>query len=73
MKKLLTLSLLFALGASAYAEEVKILSFSDGMPQPTDPPLMGLDMSPNGRYITGAIMMGAGILIADKETVKIVW
>lgn len=73
MKKLFALSLLFALGAASYAEEIQFISLTDGFPQPQDPPFLGLTISPNGKYVAGALDMGVGIFIADRETGKVVW
>ncbi|MDE5806677.1 MAG: hypothetical protein K2H76_01055 [Muribaculaceae bacterium] len=73
MKKIITLSLLLALGAGAYAETIELLSFGDGFPQPTEPPLLGLSISPNGKYVCGGLDMGTGIFVLNRETGKIEW
>lgn len=74
MKKFLTLSLALSLCASAYAEDIRFFSSEGGeFPTANEPQLMGLALSPNGKYLCGAIEMGAGIFVADNETGEVNW
>lgn len=74
MKKIVTLSLVLALGTPLFAERLQIFRCSeDGIPGRTDPQLMGLSISANGRYICGAIEQGAGIFTADCLTGEVKW
>lgn len=73
MKKIFTLSVAVALCASLNAEEVKILTCGLGIPGFDEPQLMGLGISPNGKYICGAIESGSGIFVANYETGEVKW
>lgn len=69
MKKFLILgTLLSILAASSYADGLKILSCGIGTPGIQEPQLMGLGISPNGKYICGPIENGTGIFVADRES-----
>ena len=73
MKKTFTLSLALALCASVHAENLKIFSCGIGTPGMEEPALMGLGISPNGKYICGALQEGVGIFVADNETGDVNW
>ena len=62
-----------ALCSSIYAENLNILSCGIGIPGIEEPQLMGLGLSPNGKYICGPIESAAGIFVADRETGKVNW
>lgn len=69
MKKTFTLLAALALsGSAAYADSVKILSMGLGIPGIEEPQLMGLGISPDGRYVCGPIEMGMGYFVADTST-----
>lgn len=68
MKKFFTLFLGFALCSSLNAQTLKTLSLGLGTPGIDEPMLMGLSISPNGKYVCGALESGAGYFIADTET-----
>lgn len=67
MKKVFTLFLGFALCSSLNAQTIKTLSFGLGTPGIDEPSLMGLSISPDGKYACGAIESGSGYFIADIE------
>lgn len=71
MKKLFTLSIAAALFGAAYAQEMKIFSCGLGIPGIDEPQLMAEAISPDGKYICGAIEMGEGFFIANTETGEI--
>lgn len=73
MKKLLTFALSMAICSYASAEELTILSLGQGVPGLDEPQLMGLGMSPNGKYVCGAIEQGFGIFAANVETGEVKW
>lgn len=73
MKKIFMLSLAAALCASVNAEGIKILTCGSGVPGIDEPQLMGLGISPDGRYVCGALEMGAGIFVADVEAGEVKW
>lgn len=68
MKKIFTATLALALCSSAYADDVKILSCGLGVPGKDEPQLMALGISPDGKYVCGAIQLGAGIFVANSES-----
>ncbi|MDE6339289.1 MAG: hypothetical protein K2K97_05825, partial [Muribaculaceae bacterium] len=68
MKKIFTLSLVLALSATAYSDEIKLLSAGEGIPGIDVPQLIGFSISPNGKYVCGFIELGAGIFVADATT-----
>ena len=67
MKKLFTLALSLALCASVYADSTKMLTLGMGTPSFDEPQLMGLGISPNGKYVCGSIEGGAGYFILNWE------
>ena len=73
MKKILAFSAFIALCSSGYAEELTILSCGLGTPGIDEPQLLGLGLSPDGKYICGAIESGSGIFVADRETGNVNW
>lgn len=73
MKKLFTFYLALALCNVALADELKVLSCGDGDPGIDEPQLMVENISPNGKYVSGAIEMGEGIFIANVETGEVKW
>ncbi len=73
MKKLLTLSIAAALFGSASADTVQILCSPGAVPGVDEPPLLGLSISPNGRYVCGALEQGIGIFAADLTTGEVKW
>lgn len=73
MKKIFTISLALALCSSINAEQVKILPFGPDGTFENSPNMMGLGMSPDGRYICGVLEMGAGIFVINTSTYDIKW
>lgn len=67
MKKVFTLFLGFAVCSSLQAQTIKTLSLGMGTPGVDEPQLMGLSISPNGKYACGALESGAGYFVADLE------
>lgn len=67
MKRTFTISLLAALCIAANADKVYTIDMG-GTPGVTEPQLYGLNISPDGKYVCGAIEMGAGIFVADWRT-----
>ena len=67
MKKIFTLFLGFAVCSSLNAQNIKTLSLGLGTPGIDEPQLMGLSISPNGKYACGALESGAGYFVADLE------
>lgn len=65
MKKLFTLALALGCATSLFAESMQVLTLGLGLPGRHEPQLYGLGMSPDGRFVCGAIEMGAGIFIAN--------
>lgn len=59
--------------AAMSAQQLKVLSCSEGFPQIGEPPLQSLGISPNGEYVCGSIAMGAGIFVADLKTDEVKW
>lgn len=64
MKRTFTFSFLAALCIAANADKVYTLGMG-GIPSVDEPALYGLNISPNGKYVCGAIEMGVGIFVAD--------
>ncbi|MDE6368741.1 MAG: hypothetical protein K2K94_05835 [Muribaculaceae bacterium] len=73
MKKTFTLSLALALCTSVYAEDIRTFSCGIGTPGFDEPSLVGLGISPNGKYICGTLEQGAGIFVASNETGDVNW
>lgn len=73
MKKILTLSLLLLGSGIIRAEALQIFSLGEGTPGIDEPQLMGLGISPNGRYVCGAVEMGSGIFVADCASGGVKW
>lgn len=73
MNRIFTLSLSLALCASVSAESVKILTLGLGTPGIDEPQLMGLGISPDGKYACGSIEMGTGYFVADIESGQYTW
>ncbi len=67
MKKTFTLIAALALCSTANADSVKILS-TGGTPGVDEPQLMGLGISPDGKYVCGPIEMGAGYFVGNLDT-----
>lgn len=65
MKKFFTLFLGFALCSTMNAQTVKMLTMGLGTPGLDEPQLMGLSISPDGKYACGSIEMGSGYFVAD--------
>lgn len=57
-------SLALLLGANANAETLKILGMG-GQPGMDEPQFMGMAISPNGRYVAGAVESGEGMFVTD--------
>ncbi|MDE7419334.1 MAG: hypothetical protein K2N35_03905, partial [Muribaculaceae bacterium] len=56
------------------ADTLQIFKCSeDGIPGVTEPQLMGFSISPDGRYICGAVEQAAGVFIADCATGEVKW
>lgn len=68
MKKIFTISTALALCLSLNAESLKVLSLGLGVPGVDEPQLMGLGLSPNAKFICGAIEQGEGYFIYNLET-----
>lgn len=68
MKKFFTISTAFAVCLSINADSLKILSLGLGVPGIDEPQLMGLGLSPNAKFVCGAIEQGEGYFIYDLET-----
>ena len=68
MKKIFTASLSLAICLSAGAEELKTLTLGLGEPGIDEPTLIGLGISPDGRYVCGPIDYGEGGFVMDVET-----
>ncbi|MDE5789760.1 MAG: hypothetical protein K2H96_00825 [Muribaculaceae bacterium] len=73
MKKLLTLAIFLAACSYASADELTVFRCGDGIPGIDEPQLMGLGISPQGKYVCGAIEKGAGIFVANVETGEVKW
>lgn len=65
MKKTFTLFLGFAVASSLNAQTLRTLSLGLGIPGYDEPQLMGLSISPDGRYACGSIENGTGYFVAD--------
>lgn len=68
MKKTITLLTAIAICGAVNAENLKVLSLGLGTPGMEEPQLMGLGISPNGKYVCGSIEMGAGYFVGNLET-----
>ncbi|MDE5849915.1 MAG: hypothetical protein K2H38_07215 [Muribaculaceae bacterium] len=73
MKKNFTLSFAVALSLAASAQSLKVLSCTDEFPSVYEPQLMGLGISPDGKYACGAVSWGAGVFAADIQTGQVKW
>ncbi len=75
MKKILSFSLALVVCSSAFADKVQI--FQSTLEGPNGEtaivPLMGLSMSPNSKYVCGALENGAGIFVAERESGEVKW
>lgn len=65
MKKIFTLGLAFAFCSSLSAEELKTITLGQGLPGIDEPQLTGLGISPDGRYVCGAVEYGEGGFVTD--------
>ena len=68
MRKIFTLSLTLALCASVNAETIKLLGLGLGVPGMDEPQLIGLGISPDGKYVCGSLEMGQGLFVADTQS-----
>lgn len=68
MKKTFTLVMAAALCASVNAQELKFLSLGLGTPGVDEPPIIGLGISSNGKYVCGSLDMGYGYFVGNLET-----
>lgn len=75
MKKIFTLSIAVALFGVASADTVQVLSCAGGIPgmSAEEPQLLGLSISPNGKYICGSIEKGIGVFAANRLTGEVKW
>lgn len=75
MKKIFLLSIAAALYSGASAESLQVLSCAGGIPglDADEPQLMGLSISPNGKYVCGVIEKGIGVFAADLSTGEVKW
>ncbi|MDE6548774.1 MAG: hypothetical protein K2L22_07240 [Muribaculaceae bacterium] len=73
MKKFFTFSFALALCNVAVADDVKVLTCGDGTPGIDEPQLMAEAISPNGKYVCGAIELGNGVFVANTETSEVKW
>ncbi len=75
MKKLLSVILALVMCSVAYADSLKIFEAIQENPdgETSSVPLFGLGMSPNGRYVCGAVDDYKGIFIADNLTGEVKW
>ncbi|MDE6478627.1 MAG: hypothetical protein K2L45_00025 [Muribaculaceae bacterium] len=65
MKKLFTFCFAVALGASVYAEEIKVLSVGSSIYDSLYYQLYGEAISADGRYVCGSVNFGVGLFVAD--------
>lgn len=65
MKNFFTVCLAVALGASVYADEIKILSIDPSVDNSMNYPLYGEAISADGKYVCGAVGLGDGVFVAD--------
>lgn len=75
MRKFTTIALSLAICASANADTtLKMLSFgSPEGPGIGEPGMMGLGISPNGKYVCGTLESAVGIFIGDLENDKMIY
>lgn len=73
MKKIITFALALTLATTINAENITVFSCGLGTPGVEEPQLMGLGLSPNGRYVCGSIENGMGIFAADVQTGEVKW
>ncbi len=73
MKKIFTMALALGMFSMCYAENVITFFAGEGEPGVEEPPLIGLGISPSGRYATGSIDMGMGIWVGDADTGKVIY
>ncbi|MDE6561700.1 MAG: hypothetical protein K2K75_09985 [Muribaculaceae bacterium] len=73
MRKFYTFFLALTLCSAASSQELKVLSCGLGVPGIDEPQLMAEDISPDGKYVCGALEMGEGIFIANTETGEVKW
>lgn len=71
MKKFFTMAIALGMFTLGNAEELTILAAGEGEIGLDNPPLIGLGLSPSGKYATGAIDMGMGLWVGDVETGKV--
>lgn len=69
-KHFLFVSVVAAITIGANAQSFRFLDFGLGEPGTDEPGMMGMSISPNGRYVCGAIQMGMGYFMGDLETNK---
>ena len=65
MKKTFTSVIVLAFSLSLSAEEVKLVTLGLGVPGIDEPQLTGLGISPDGKYICGAVEYGEGGFVTD--------
>ncbi|MDE6523873.1 MAG: hypothetical protein K2L17_13745 [Muribaculaceae bacterium] len=68
MKKFFTCCFAVALGASVYAEEIKVLSVGPTIYDSLYCQLYGEAISADGRYVCGSVNFGVGLFVADALT-----
>ena len=75
MKKFSIIALAFAICATANADTtLKMLSLgSDQKPGLGEPGMIGLGISPDGRYVCGTLENGIGIFIGDLDSDKMIY
>ncbi len=73
MKKIVAISLFLTSCASVYADSLNLISCGLGAPGIDEPQLIGLGISPDGRYVCGPIESGAGVFVADWQTGEVKW
>lgn len=70
MKRTIMAMVAAAAVMSAGAQELRFISFGEGTPGLDEPGTMGMGISPDGRYICGALQMGLGYFMGDLKENK---
>lgn len=65
--KLLLVATMFLPALTANAAGFRFLSFGVGEPGVDEPGMMGMGISPDGRYVCGALQLGVGYFMGDLE------
>lgn len=60
-------TLAMSLAMTANAQSFRFLTFGEGSPGLEEPGMMGMGISPDGRYVCGALQMGLGYFMGDLQ------